>query len=249
MIGDEPHTDAGTYVVTKESAAGCTIIDRYHLTVHPIQQITLPDTVLCFGDKLCLDGDCYEKTTDGVFVRTLNNRYNCDSTVVINVSYADEMKPTIDLTQMSETILEASVRFGGSGYTYYTINGGAPQTDTELTGLDAGIYEVTFYNEIGCDTTQTFDVIAPCLRNLIFQRWNDVLSIKNEASQDPRLNHGRNVSLINECITTGILNGDINLGNTKISHAYVGDNHNNNHKYENNEKPYCSLIHFLSTNL
>ena len=196
MIGDEPQTDAGTYVVTKESAAGCTIIDRYHLTVHPIQQITLPDTVLCFGDKLCLDGDCYEKTTDGVFVRTLNNRYNCDSTVVINVSYADEMKPTIDLTQMSETILEASVRFGGSGYTYYTINGGAPQTDTELTGLDAGIYEVTFYNEIGCDTTQTFDVIAPCLRNLIFQRWNDVLSIKNEASQDPRLNHGQTLKFL-----------------------------------------------------
>ena len=106
------------------------------------------------------------------------------------------MKPTIDLTQMSETILEASVRFGGSGYTYYTINGGAPQTDTELTGLDAGIYEVTFYNEIGCDTTQTFDVIAPCLRNLIFQRWNDVLSIKNEASQDPRLNHGQTLKFL-----------------------------------------------------
>ena len=196
MIGDEPHTDAGTYVVTTESAAGCTIIDRYHLTVHPIQQITLPDTVLCFGDKLCIDGDCYEKTTDGVFVRTLNNRYNCDSTVVINVSFADEMKPTVDLTQMSETILEASVRFGGSGYTYYTINGGAPQTDAELTGLDAGVYEVTFYNEIGCDTTQTFDVKAPCLRDLIFQRWNDVLSIKNEASQDPRLNHGQTLKFL-----------------------------------------------------
>ena len=196
MIDNEPRTEPGRYTVTTQSSAGCTIIDHYNLTIHPTHQVVLPDTSLCFGDILCFDGDCYDKTTDGVFVRTLSNMYNCDSVVVINVHFADEMKPTVDLTQMSETILEASVRFGGSGYTYYTINGGDPQTDTEITGLDAGIYDITFYNEIGCDTTETINVIAPCLRDLIFQRWNDVLSIKNEANQDPRMNGGRTLKFL-----------------------------------------------------
>ena len=196
MIGDQPRTEAGDYTVVSESAAGCTIIDNYHLTVHPTQQVVLPDTSLCYGTKLCIEGDCYEKTTDGTFVRTLPNRYNCDSTVVIKVHYADEMKPSIDVTQMSETVLEASMRFTGTGYTYYTINGGDHMTDTEITGIDAGIYEITFYNEIGCDTTTTINITAPCLRELIFQRWNDVLSLKNEDNQDPRMNGGRTLKFL-----------------------------------------------------
>ena len=97
---------------------------------------------------------------------------------------------------MSETVMESTVEFKGSGWSYYTINGGEKQTESIIMGLNAGLYEVTFYNEIGCDSTTTFDLLAPCLRDLIFQRWNDVLSIKNEANQDPRMNGGRTLKFL-----------------------------------------------------
>lgn len=196
VIADEPRTATGVYTEVKESAAGCVITTNYNLTVHEQNMTNLPDTTICFGDVLTIDGTSYEKTTDGEFVRYLLNRYKCDSTVVINVHYTDPISPDVQLTQMSETVLEATVDIAGTGYSYYTINGGAPQTDNQITGLDAGIYTITFFNEIGCETSEEIIVTAPCLRDLIYQRWDDVLSIKNEASQNPKLNGGKTLSFV-----------------------------------------------------
>lgn len=176
---------------------GCDALSITNVLFHDTARYTLSDTTICYGDTICLEGDCFDQLVSGNLYHPLRTALGCDSLVILPVTVMPEVAPSIVLTQMSETVMNSTVEFKGSGWSYYTINGGEQKYDSIIfRGLDAGSYEVTFYNEIGCDSTTTFDLLAPCLRDLIFQRWNDVLSIKNPESQDPQMNSGRTLKFL-----------------------------------------------------
>ena len=80
---------------------------------------------------------------------------------------------------MGDSLEAAIVLIGGTGYTYYRVNNGEAQTDTQLLMAEAGEYIFVFYNEYGCAVERMVQVESPCLRDMIFQRWNDLLSLKN----------------------------------------------------------------------
>ena len=75
-IADE--TDNGKVFVDEDNRVRYTL----NLTVHPIYDITLKDTI-CDGDVLTF-GDT-PLTTTGIYTRTFKSQYGCDSTVTINL--------------------------------------------------------------------------------------------------------------------------------------------------------------------
>lgn len=185
-FGGTRYTDAGDYTYDGLSEAGCHILYMCQLRVHPTDENVLSDMHICYGDTFCLnDSVCYLSEKDGRFHYTFVNRYGCDSVVVANIRYADEILPVLDVTQMSEEVEEAVVRIGGSGYNYYTIDGGEQLTSPLFTTTEAGDYMFSFYNDLGCVDSVSVNIKSPCLRNRLFQRWNDIVAIyNNEYMQD-----------------------------------------------------------------
>lgn len=179
-FGGSKYTDSGDYAYDDLSDAGCNVHHTCHLRVHPTDENPLADVALCYGDTYCLnDTVCYLSPKDGLFRYTFVNQYGCDSVVIANIRYADEIIPVLDITQMSADIDEATVLIGGSGYTYYTINGGAQLTNPLFTTTEVGDYKFSFYNDLGCVDSVSVNIKSPCLRNRLFQRWNDIVAIYN----------------------------------------------------------------------
>lgn len=174
-------TENGDYTYTGSSDAGCEVEYNCHLRVHETHETKLDTAWVCYGDTYCLDDTvCYASDKSGIFRHKYLNRFGCDSVVIVDVSITDPILPTQDVTQMSETVDEATVRLGGTGYTYYTINNGNDrQTDLIFATTEPGDYLFTFYNDHDCSDTMSVYIKSPCLRNLLFQRWNDIIAIYN----------------------------------------------------------------------
>lgn len=168
------------YTYCKERGNGCEECHECHLRVH--NTYTKLDSVwVCYGDTYCLDDTvCYAADTSGLFRHTYHTRWQCDSVVVVNVNYTEPILPTIDITQMSDTVDEATFRLGGTGYTSYVVNNGDEyRTDSLFTTTTPGDYLFTFYNDHNCSDTMSVYVKSPCLREMLFQRWNDIVAIYN----------------------------------------------------------------------
>ena len=184
-------TEEGEYVQSDTTEAGCDRVTTLRLHVRPTYEITLPDTSICYSSLLCLGEDCYYKHETGTWSRMLSSVYDCDSLVSIAVTVEDEIVPTVSVTQMSETELEASVTVGGTGWSQYSINGqGAYDADYVFRTDVPGTYEYRFMVDgSDCDSVVAVQILPTCLRNLIYQRWNDVLSLKNMATQMAETGH------------------------------------------------------------
>lgn len=174
-------TETGIYTFDSLDYAGCDMHFVTDLTVHPKQEIVLPDTVICDYDTLWIGDQYYASRKDGIFRPVFQNQYGCDSMIIVNVRYADPVLPTMQVEQMSDSVLEATIVFGGTGYTYYIINGDMsnPQTSSVIKTDEAMDYVFDFYNEYGCTEQLRTSILPPCLRDVVFQRWNDILSLKN----------------------------------------------------------------------
>lgn len=174
-------TETGTYFFDSLDYAGCDMHFVTDLTVHPKQEIVLPDTVLCDYDTLWIGDQYYASRKDGIFRPVFQNQYGCDSIIIVKVHYADPVLPTMQVEQMSDSVLEATIVFGGTGYSYYIINGDFehPQTSSVIVTDNAQNYVFEFFNEYGCSDTLSTTILPPCLRDVVFQRWNDILSLKN----------------------------------------------------------------------
>lgn len=175
--------ESGKYAYVDTMASGCVYVDSLYLFIAPTNTVNLPDTTICFTDTLYIGGIRYDKRVDDLFTPTFTNRYGCDSVVTVRVHYMDEILPTVNIIQMSETEELATINFAGTGYTYYTINDELePRTDFSFQTAIPGDYVAHFYNEIGCTDTLQYTIIPPCLK-VIDQRWNDVLFVLNEEAQ------------------------------------------------------------------
>ena len=71
-----------------------------------------------------------------------------------------------------------AIFIGGSGFDFYTVDDGYPQTASAVLGLDGDIYVLEFFNELGCSVALEVNVSA-CMPGWVYQRWDDVLSLKN----------------------------------------------------------------------
>ncbi len=174
----------GLYTDSLISQAGCDSVMILNLKVNPVSQTYLEDTTVCAEEPLCIDGDCYKHHQSGTFVRFLTNSCGCDSTVWMEVNMLDSLKPIVSMKDIvTSEQYSGAIYTTGTGFSYYTLNGQRYEaSQTEITGLNGGPMEMVFYNDWQCTVDTTLYMQYPC-RNMIFQRWDDVLSVYNKEAQ------------------------------------------------------------------
>ncbi len=143
------------YDFTWTTAAGCD--STVYLTVHvnPVTNEYVGDTTICAEEPLIIDGQRYKQFPEsGQFYRFYTNQYGCDSTIWMNVTVMDSIKPEITIDEQigSDGVNRGVVHLAGSGYDYYLVNG---ERNAPLTSLTNGVYRFEFYNSIGCNVSQT----------------------------------------------------------------------------------------------
>ncbi|MDY2942569.1 MAG: hypothetical protein SOT07_02565 [Paludibacteraceae bacterium] len=154
----------GLYYDSLVSRAGCDSVIILNLQLNPVSSTTLPDTTICAETKLCIDGDCYKFATSGEFVRFRTNQYGCDSTIHMQVHVLDSILPTVTVTEPTEQLGTGSLTVGGTGYSYYTLNGERHDaSDNYITGLNGGIFFLEFYNDFGCMVARSDTMNYECL--------------------------------------------------------------------------------------
>ena len=96
----------------------------------------------------------------------------------MNVTVLDSILPEITVREMTDEPNSGALFFAGTGYDYYTVNGGEPQTADSITGLNGGAFQIEFFNDFGCSVVKD-TTVSVCMPGWVYQRWNDVLSLKN----------------------------------------------------------------------
>ena len=123
----------GAYTALLVNANGCDSLVILNLTVLPVSASTLTAS-FCSGDTYAFNGE--ELSAGGVYTALLTNAVGCDSTV------------TLTLTELatSQTLVEATICEGEA----YPFEGG--------DYIESGVYEVTYANAAGCDSTITLNL-------------------------------------------------------------------------------------------
>lgn len=171
------YTTGGTYTFQgQDPQTGCHANDTLYLIVNPQDFRELSDTTVCYGDTVRLDSLWTDVSRTMRLV--LPNRYGCDSTVIQKVTVLPEMMPIIEAQEADSTHPYGYIHITISEYSNvsrFTINGTEYTESVALDSLRGGIYTMNFYNDFGCSTSEE---IRMC-RYMIFQRWNDVISLMN----------------------------------------------------------------------
>lgn len=175
---------SGTYYVEVEDASGCKGIDTAVLIVPDMLSV---DAVItdntCYGEvqgsiEALVSGGTPGYTYDwdngntsselnglmeGTYVLTVTDANNCSSTNSFTVNAPTEIEITGNVDNVScfgiaNGAIDVTVTGGTAGYTYDWSNS---TSQKNLTGLIAGIYELTVTDESGCVSTQSFEVTEP----------------------------------------------------------------------------------------
>ncbi|MBR1631952.1 MAG: fibronectin type III domain-containing protein [Paludibacteraceae bacterium] len=175
-FGRQIVAETGVYTDSLHNAAGCDSVMVLNLTVNPQSYTAMPAETICYGERLCIDGDCYRADTTGLFVRFLKNVYGCDSTLQTPVTVLDEIKPEIQTDQVLNKPNSGKFTISGTGFTSYTItwlNGNyhdsLPASTTLVEDLPGGNYTVVFYNDFGCTKTMQATILFECLEATVTQ--------------------------------------------------------------------------------
>lgn len=173
----------GFYTEEKKSKAGCDSVVTLELSINPVDDVQLPDTTICAEEALTIDGKTYPRHESGRFIRFYQNQYGCDSTVWMDVTVLDSILPQVRVKEMTDEPNSGALYISGEGFDYYIVNGGEPQPWSEhmdMEGLNGGVFEIEFFNNFGCSITRTY-AVSPCLVGHIYQRWDNVLSLRDSA--------------------------------------------------------------------
>jgi hypothetical protein len=121
------YRSTGNYQRTYTAYNGCDSIVTLHLTVNPVHQTQLTETI-CQGDVYPVGDSLFSKA--GNYVVKLSNRFGCDSTVTLNLNIRQPQSK-----HLYRYICEGgSVKVGDSTYT------------------KTGVYETVFNDYFGCDS-------------------------------------------------------------------------------------------------
>ena len=183
VFGPQYAGEEREYVNVWKTSAGCdsTVYLNLHLSPQSTEQ--LPDTTICAEIPLTIDGQTYKSHESGKFYRFYTNQYGCDSTLWMNVTVLDSILPEITVREMSDSPNSGAIFIGGAGFDYYTVDGGEPQTADSITGLNGGFYVLEFFNDFGCSVVREA-AVSVCMPGWVYQRWGDVLSLKNAEALD-----------------------------------------------------------------
>lgn len=168
----------GLYTDSLKTFAGCDSIVSLRLAVNPVTNEYMGDTTICAETPLTIDGQTYKSTESGKFYRFYKNQYGCDSTLWMNVTVYDSILPVVTIREMSDEPNSGAIFIDGTGFDYYTVNGGDPQTADSITGINGGMFVLEFFNDFGCSIVEETQ-IGVCQPGWVYQRWGDVLSLKN----------------------------------------------------------------------
>ncbi len=129
------YTQAGVYTHIENALEGCDSLIILNLTVNNNSTSQLNEEI-CEGDVFQVGSEIFDKT--GNYNITLQNYYQCDSVVFLNLTVIDNSEATI-----KEEICEGEV---------YTIG------STLLN--ETGYYELHIPNKAGCDSTVYLDLLV-----------------------------------------------------------------------------------------
>ncbi len=172
----------GVYSDSLKSKAGCDSVMELHLSVHPVSKIQTDSMTICYGDTLIVEGQMYKHMTSGEFHRFFTDSYGCDSTRWCWVTVKDPIIPVVIMKDIEiGKPYTGEFTISGSGFNHFTYtNKGTTvlcnTNDTVLTKLNGGVFDFVFYNDSDCYVLHSEVMTEPC-RQMIFQRWNDVLSV------------------------------------------------------------------------
>ena len=124
-------TEAGVYADTLQSVAGCDSVILLTLTVNPVYNISLSDTI-CAGDTLWFFDQILTET--GVYTETMQTAEGCDSVVVMHLTVNPNTSETIVVS-----IVENDLPYEINQISYDT----------------AGTYIQHIPNAAGCDSLLT----------------------------------------------------------------------------------------------
>lgn len=183
VFGPQYAGEEREYVNVWKTSAGCdsTVYLNLHLSPQSTEQ--LPDTTICAEIPLTIDGQTYKSRESGKFYRFYTNQFGCDSTLWMNVTVLDSILPIVTIREMSDEPNSGAIFIDGEGFDYYTVNGGEPQTSDSITGLNGGFFELEFFNDFGCSVVREA-AVSVCMPGWVYQRWGDVLSLKNAEALD-----------------------------------------------------------------
>ena len=123
-----------------------------------VDNVSLPDTTICYGSELCIDGDCMpfdlQVANEWTYwVRTLTNAGGCDSIVFMRVYASQLVIPEITISPEQDYPNSGSLHFYyNNAYDYYTING---HSAGDLCCMKGGEYKLTFYSNACPDDSLT----------------------------------------------------------------------------------------------
>ena len=125
--------------------------------VEGIYNITLPDTTLCYGDELYVDGERCDLSPDPEYFQTWTRTYQsvsgCDSIVEMSVCWT-KLPSYIEITTKGEYDYlnsgSISISYQDRGhYDFYTLNG---EQNASLSNLSSGKYVMIFYHTLCGDS-------------------------------------------------------------------------------------------------
>lgn len=151
-VGNRIYDVTGLYTDTLMSAAGCDSIVTTNLTVRPENRVDRA-VQLCAGESIVFEGNTYDSAGIYSFVFTAAN--GCDSTIVINLSFADPIDVSVTVSRATITATANDPKF-----LYQWIdcgNGGAVienETEATFTAQSNGSYAVIVRNGECADTSE-----------------------------------------------------------------------------------------------
>ncbi len=132
-VGDSVYNETGEFSTIFQNQYGCDSIVILNLTVHPVNRITINET-LCEGESYIMNGNSYNQS--GIYIDTLINNFSCDSIVTLNLIVNQK-----DSVSISETICEGE----------YVIVGDSSYNET-------GIFVTVLQNQYMCDSVVRLDL-------------------------------------------------------------------------------------------
>ncbi len=152
----QPYAASGTYTDTLAASNGCDSLVTLQLTVLPVIQTTLNQSI-CAGDTLLWNGQPY--FASGSYSDTLVASSGCDSILVLNLTVNTTLSGSVNLSICSGD----SVLYNGI---YYT----------------AGTYTDTLTAAGGCDSVITIQVTPYTTTTPVITQNGFVLSVQNFSS-------------------------------------------------------------------
>ena len=145
MLGEETYTysKSGVYDITIPSVDGCDSIVTVNLTVNPVHVISLYDTI-CDGRSYVWDGDTYTET--GSYTKKYNNKFGCDSTVTLHLTFSAPYSHEI----------------------FDTICAGETYTWDARKYTTTGVYTHRYSSVEGCDSVVTLNLLVGEVYNYEF---------------------------------------------------------------------------------